>query len=353
MSSYLYIGTDAGHLFTANLGYASDFVDQRKKALTESGLKVLKQEKGSWREVASAFSDRTVECIAFRGDDPSSLYVCVRHQGVFYSKEGSPWKILLEADVWAVAVSPHDPAVMYAGVEPASIFRSTDAGHTWKELAAVGQLPSAPTWTFPVPPHIPRVRTLSVDPQEPMTIYAGVEVGGVIRSRDGGESWEELNQGIDPDIHHLALHTQQPGLIYAATGDGFYRSENGGASWQRAHRGLEASYTVPLAFCSGTRALVVVGAATDDPTFWDRPEGAQAALYRSIQQGQNWEKLSRGLPASFNAMLRSVTINPARPDSVYAGTDDGELFASEDEGDSWHLIAKGLPPIRTLKVATV
>jgi len=328
MSSYLYIGT-------------------------ESGLKILKQGEGSCKEAAAALADKTVECIAFREDDPSSLYVGVRHQGVFYREEGDRWNRLLEADVWSLAISPHDHAVMYAGVEPAGVFRSTDAGHTWEELAAVRQLPSAPTWSFPVHPHVAHVRTLSVDPKDSRTIYAGVEVGGVIRSRDGGESWEEMNQGIDIDVHNIALHTQEPGLIYATTGDGFYRSENGGASWQRAHRGLEASYTVPLAFCSDTRDLLFVGAATDDPTFWDRPEGAQAALYRSIQQGQNWEKLSQGLPITFNAMLRSVTINPARPDSVYAGTDDGELFASEDGGDSWHLIAKGLPPIRTLKVVPV
>ncbi|MEE9323957.1 MAG: exo-alpha-sialidase, partial [Dehalococcoidia bacterium] len=84
-----------------------------------------------------------------------------------------------------------------------------------------------------------------------------------------------------------------------------------------------------------------------------RPEGAQAALYRSIQQGQNWEKLSRGLPGSFHAMVRSMAIDPVRSDSVYAGTDDGELFASEDGGDSWYLINKGLSAIRTLKVVPV
>lgn len=320
---------------------------------TEYGLKILKQGEGSCKEAAAALADKTVECIAFREDDPSSLYVGVRHQGVFYREEGDRWNRLLEADVWSLEISPHDPAVMYAGVEPAGVFRSTDAGHTWEELAAVGQLPSAPTWSFPVPPHVAHVRTLSVDPKDSRTIYAGVEVGGVIRSRDGGESWEELNQGLDIDVHNIALHAQRPGLIYATTGGGFYRSEDGAASWQRSHQGLKASYTVPLAFSSGMPELVFVGAATDDPTFWDRPEGAQAALYRSFQRGQDWEKLSRGLPASFHAMVRSMAINPVQPDSVYAGTDDGELFASEDEGDSWHLIAKGLPPIRTLKVVPV
>src|SRR5207244_681746 len=126
----------------------------------------------------------------------------------------------------ACAIAPD--GTLYVGIEPAMLFRSADGGTTWTRLAAIDALPTRASWYFPPPPHQPHVRSIDFLPHAARSVLAGVEVGGVLLSPDGGVSWREMNDGVHVDVHTVRPDPGQPGRLIAVTGDGVYRSEDDG-----------------------------------------------------------------------------------------------------------------------------
>ncbi|MCL6510888.1 MAG: hypothetical protein K6U78_09385, partial [Anaerolineae bacterium] len=187
------------------------------------------------------------------------------------------------------------------------------------------------------PPHEPHVRTLVAHPSEPDTLYAGVEVGGVLRTRDGGETWEELNEGIYIDVHTLAVSRAVPERMYACTGTGFYRSTDGGQRWVRSMEGLARRYTVGLTVMPGDTDIVVAAAGTGPP-------GVNGEVFVSRDSGATWQPAGDGLPAP----MTRVPALAAAECRLYAGLDTGALYRSEDAGRTWQRLGDVGAPILTI-----
>ena len=317
---------------------------------TESGIQVMKKENGAWAQSAESLDGKWVQKLEI--DSSGRMYAGVTKDGVYWADSPSgAWTQGLEGDIRGLGVSPHQSGTVFAGTEPAAVFRSRDRGESWVELKAVKELPSYPTWSFPAPPFISHVRTFDFVADEPDTVFAGVEVGGLIRSGDGGETWESYGQGIYEDIHYILSHPRDSKVMYSTTGDGFYRSMDGARNWEHLQDGMDNPYTHPIILDSQDPNLLYIGAAADNPTTFGGPGGALARIYRSRDAGSTWERLGNGLPDRLHAMVRGLVADPVTPGAVYAGTTDGELFASEDAGDSWEQIASGLPAVWVIRVS--
>ncbi len=226
-------------------------------------------------------------------------------------------------DVWAIATAPDAPGELFIGTSRARLLHSLDHGRTFRECAEFLKLPGRERWTFPPPPHIPHVRTIVFDPHDPMTIYVGVEEGGIARSRDRGASFELLNSGLCEDVHCIAVDPRDRSRLYATTGAGFYTSSNGGGSWTRVKRGFYRSYAVPLFVAAGESSRVYTAAAASPPPFWSTgPAGADAVMFRSLDAGQSFEALGdevlpeRGMAMRFKA-------DPENSGGFFAVTTDG------------------------------
>jgi hypothetical protein len=299
-------------------------------------------------------NDRHIE----REEGPSTVaFLSHAHQGAMaLTQEGalwrrtgaSAWELVhrrpVEEDVWAFAADPRLAGRLYLGVSPALLYWSDDGGVNWRACETIRRIPGYESWTFPPPPHIPHVRSVAYDPRVVGAVYIGVEEGGIYRSADRGETWESLNEGLYWDVH-----TVTPGgdgaRLYATTGRGFYRSDDGGGRWRHLMAGLDRRYTVPLVASRRQPARLYTAAAATPPPGWR--QGANAALYRSDDGGEHWVRLEQGLPRHFDVMVRQIAVDDAGTVYIAAGR---ELFASEDEGDSWQAVGADLPMVQALAV---
>ena len=159
--------------------------------------------------VKLTLEERGAQCLAVDPNDPDTVYIGTSDEGLFRSSDGGrSWNRLAGVShprVTAIAISPVDGA-LYAGTEPSSLFVSRDRGGSWRELEGLKSLPSASTWSFPPRPWTSHVRSLALSPEDPNLIVAGIELGGVVRSTDGGESWQDQRPGAYADCHALATH---------------------------------------------------------------------------------------------------------------------------------------------------
>ena len=163
--------------------------------------------------VELTLDERGARCLAVDPKDPDTVYVGTSDEGLFKSSDGGrSWETLsgvAHPRVTSVAVSPIDGA-LYAGTEPSSLFVSRDGGGSWLELERLKKLPSAPTWSFPPRPWTSHVRSIALSFEDPNLIVAGIELGGVVRSEDGGESWQDQRPGAYADCHTLVGRYRAP-----------------------------------------------------------------------------------------------------------------------------------------------
>jgi photosystem II stability/assembly factor-like uncharacterized protein len=288
---------------------------------------------------------------------PTVKFLTCAHEGVLaLTQEGALWgrtrehawqlvnKRPVAEDIWAFAADSRVAGRLYLGVSPALLYWSDDGGASWRACEAIRRIPGYEDWTFPPPPHIPHVRSIAPDPQVVGAVYIGVEEGGIYRSGDGGDTWESLNEGLYWDIHTVTPAPHGTRLC-ATTGRGFYRSDDGGCHWQPLMTGLDRHYTVPLVASRQRPERLYTAAAATPPPGWR--QGANAALYRSDDSGEHWMHLEQGLPPQFDAMVRQIAVDEAG--NVYAAAGK-ELFASQDDGESWQRVAGDLPMIQALTV---
>jgi hypothetical protein len=267
---------------------------------------------------------------------------------------GATWRQVGEGafrspQIMAVAVSSAERAgeqgVIYTGTEPSALYRSEDGGQTWHELTELLTLPSAPTWSFPPRPYLSHVRAIGLDPNLAGRLYVAIEAGALVRSVDGGRTWEDRRPGGPFDTHTLGLPSQLPGRIYSAAGDGFMRpgegfvqSRDAGDTWERPGVGLEHHYLWGLAVDSGDPETLIVSAA-HSPNQAHNPTAAESAIYRRIG-GSAWQRVQEGLPAERGMLGSVLAANPAEPGVFYAANNLG-LYRSADAGSSWERL--GIP----------
>jgi photosystem II stability/assembly factor-like uncharacterized protein len=241
---------------------------------------------------------------------------------------------------------------LYAGTQPAHLFYSDDLGQNWSELAGLRQVPGVEKWTFPGPPHQAHVKSLAFDPRRPDNIYAAVEVGGFLKSADGGKSWTTIS-GLNPDAHRVWAPASDPGKVYlvmpttnGAPADiaGVCVSQDGGESWASlTPRDFRIGYVDPLIVHPRNGKLMFTAGAKTGPGTWRKLHTADARIARSRDGGQSWEILNEGLPEHLRANVEGMSMDVWDGGyALFAGTTDGDVFYSDDEGEHWQRIVQGI-----------
>jgi len=239
-----------------------------------------------------------------------------------------------------------DEVRLYAGSDPAHIYVSTNLGESWTELPSLRDVPGVEKWTFPAPPHFGHVKNIEFDPRDPDTIYAAVEVGGAFKSTDAGKTWSQMH-GVYEDVHRMMISPSHPDQLYMTTGHDLYQSTDAGESWEimplPEHR---IGYPDALILLPDQPDLMFTAGGRYNPGQWRTNPDADATIARSRDAGRTWDFLTNGLPSYMKANIEAMTVNTYPGGfSLFAATTDGDVFASEDGGDSWATIAQQLPPI--------
>lgn len=291
----------------------------------------------SFRRVCDGmFVECHVRALAVHPTNDATLFLGTE-QGLFVSNDGAEnWRQVKSPldgrQIWSLLISPHDANLMLAGTCPSRLFRSEDGGKTWREARA--DLVRACPRIMGA-----RVTTLAAHPSEAQTLYAGIEIGGVQRSLDGGLTWEPLGSGLSSlDIHDLLI---QPGQLLASTNNDVNRSTDGGRTW--APLGLPDKLSLPY-----FRALRALPGRPD----WmllgngDRPPGWTGTIARSTDAGATWQEAE--FPGRSNSTIWNFACHQADADLVYASSVSGQVYRSTDAGASWQKLATEFGEIRAL-----
>jgi len=293
---------------------------------TRDGLVRLDGTGSSW-VIVTLLEGKAVRCVAAgRG----RLLVGTRDGALLSTDDGSSWRrvSLPETDVYSVAIGAAD-GTLYAGTEPSRLFRSAD-GERWDELEALQSIPSRDQWSYPPRPWTSHVRWISPDPHRSERLLVGIELGGLMYSDDGGETFTDHRQGAERDVHALAWHPRVEGRSYEAAGGGATWSRDGGLTWEAAESGREHRYCWALAVDPDEPDRWYVSAA-HGPRQAHGAGAARAGVYRWEGAGP-WERIERGLPRPLDSMPYALVSTTA---GLFAGLADGGIFSSADHGDSW------------------
>lgn len=299
-------------------------------ATTAAGLRRAAGGSGIW-SVTEVAPGRNVRCLATDPNQPLIVFAGTT-RGVLRSSDGGlVWTDagLPGVAVRALAVSRARPGRVIAGAKPAGVFLSDDGGLNWSELKAFRRIPSRRFWFSPAElPLTAYVQALALSPTDPDLVVAGIEAGAVVRSTDGGRTWEGHRQGAMRDCHCLTAHATAGEWFYEGGYGGGAFSRDGGANWVRLP-GLDRKYGWAVAADPSDPELQYVSAS---PGVRAHSAHADAAIFRS--RGGRWERLAGGLPDPLEAMPYALLTGPG-PSEVVAGLSNGEVWVSQDAGDSW------------------
>jgi photosystem II stability/assembly factor-like uncharacterized protein len=208
-------------------------------------------------------------------------------------------------------------------------------------------VPTVEKWYFPGPPHIAHAKHVSFDPRDEKTVYVSIEVGGLLRSRDGGDTFEDI-PGMFEDVHRLLINPADPNKWYVSGGEGLWLSDDAGATWENTTDGEHeiGGYPDQLVYHPGKPELMFVAAAKDTPNKWQQTHNAGARIARSTDAGRTWQVLTSGLPDRMQGNVEAMCLEAVGAAcSVFAATTSGEVFVSDDAGESWSLAVGDLAPI--------
>jgi photosystem II stability/assembly factor-like uncharacterized protein len=287
-----------------------------------------------------------VRAIAVHPEQPETVFAGTQ-EGPYRSADGGDtWERLEfpgpERAVWSFAFHPGDARVMYCGTAPGALFRSQDGGDHWRRLPTdLGG--DVVRMDFPT-----RTIAMAVDPAHSDHLYVALEVGGVIRSLDGGDTWQAINNGLAPhvallDLHGLQVSAAQPDTVFISVRAGLLRSHDRGDSWEKIDIGKFA----PITYCRDLRV------APSDPrtlfvSLGQAARSAEGALYRSHDLGGSWERVDHGFTPQSTMM--AVALTARQPTCVYCCTRDGEVFGTHNDGATWHAfpLPAGTQEVRAL-----
>jgi hypothetical protein len=279
----------------------------------------------------------------------------------WYDGTPHPWEF---KRVWHVEPSLSDPDTVYAGVEDAAFFRSTDAGATWHELKGLREHGSGAHWQPGAGGLC--LHTIVLDPTDAKRIVIAISAAGAFRTDDGGATWKAINQGLrsegipDPNaevghcVHHIARHPARPGVLFMQKHWDIMRSDDAGDSWREVSGNLPTDF----GFCIDVHAhepetIYVVPIKSDSEHF---PLDGKLRVYRSRSGGHDWEPLGKGLPEKdcyVNVLRDAMAVDTLDRCGVYFGTTGGQVYGSADAGDTWAPIVRDLPPVLSVEVQTL
>ncbi len=279
----------------------------------------------------------------------------------WYDGTPHPWEF---ARVWHLEPSLTDPDTVYAGVEDAALFRSTDGGQEWQELAALREHPSGPSWQPGAGGMC--LHTILLDPSDADRMFVAISAAGSFRTDDAGKTWQPINRGLlsdgipDPDaevghcVHRLAMHPTRPNVLFMQKHWDVMRSDDAGDSWHEISGDLPTDFGFAIdVHAHEPDTVYVVPIKSDSEHF---PPDGKLRVYRSRAGGNEWEPLTKGLPQSdcyVNVLRDAMAVDSLDSCGVYFGTTGGQVYASADAGDSWAPIVRDLPPVLSVEVQTL
>jgi len=289
-----------------------------------------------------------------------------RYDGVpgthqWYDGTPHPWEF---ARVWHLEPSLTDPDTVYAGVEDAALFRSTDAGASWQELPGLRGHGSGPDWQPGAGGMC--LHTIVLDPRGPDRMYVAISAAGAFRTDDAGQTWRPINKGLtsegipDPDaevghcVHNMAMHPARPDVLFMQKHWDVMRSDDAGESWHEISGDLPTDFGFPIGVHAHEPETVYVVPITSDSLHYP-PEG-KLRVYRSRTGGNAWEPLTSGLPQNdcyVNVLRDALAVDSLDECGIYFGTTGGQVYASADAGNTWAPIVRDLPAVLSVEVQTL
>jgi photosystem II stability/assembly factor-like uncharacterized protein len=280
---------------------------------------------------------------------------------LWYDGTPRPWEF---KRVWHLEPSLDDPDTVYAGVEDAALFRSSDGGQNWQELPGLRSHKSGPFWQPGAGGMC--LHTIVLDPATSGRMFAAISAAGVFRSDDSGETWRPANHGLqsgqipDPDaevghcVHRIAMHPERPDVLFMQKHWDVMRSDDAGESWQEISGDLPTDFGFAIDVHSHQPDTVYVVPIKSDSEHF--PLDGKLRVYRSRTGGNEWEALTDGLPQRdcyVNVLRDAMAVDTLDSCGVYFGTTGGQVYASKDAGDSWAPVVRDLPAVLSVEVQTL
>ena len=266
--------------------------------------------------------------------------------------------------VWHLEPSLTDRDTVYAGVEDAALFRTTDGGLTWHELAGLRRHESGSAWAPGAGGLC--LHTIVLDPTNANRIFVAISAAGAFRSDDGGQNWRPINRGLRSEgipnptaevghcVHRIARHPSRPDVFFMQKHWDVMRSDDGGESWREVSGNLPTDFGFVIdVHAHEPETIYVVPIKSDSEHY---PPDGKLRVYRSRTGGEEWEALTNGLPQRdcyVNVLRDAMSVDTLDPCGVYFGTSGGQVYASADAGDTWTPIVRDLPPVVSVEVQTL
>ena len=279
----------------------------------------------------------------------------------WYDGTPHPWEF---ARVWHLEPSLHEADTVWAGVEDAALFRSTDCGKSWSEVSGLRRHGSGPHWQPGAGGLC--LHTIVEDPVDPKRMFVAISSAGAFRTDDAGASWRPINRGLvseqipDPTaevghcVHRIAMHPSRPNVLFMQKHWDVMRSDDAGDSWHEVSGDLPSDFGFPIEVHAHEPDTIYVVPITSDSQHF--PPDGKLRVYRSRTGGNEWEALTKGLPQQHcyvNVLRDAMAVDALEPGGVYFGTTGGQVYASPDGGDAWQPIAEHLPPVLSVEVQTL
>jgi photosystem II stability/assembly factor-like uncharacterized protein len=279
----------------------------------------------------------------------------------WYDGTQRPWEF---KRVWHLEPSLDDPETVYAGVEDAALFRTTDGGGTWHELPGLRGHESGPRWQPGAGGMC--LHTILLDPRNGERMYVAISAAGAFRTDDGGTTWRPINRGLksqyipEPEaeighcVHRIVLHPSRPQVLFMQKHWDVMRSDDAGDTWREVSGNLPSDFGFPICVHANDPETVYVVPIKSDSEHYP-PEG-KLRVYRSRTGGDEWQPLTRGLPQQdcyVNVLRDAMAVDDLDPCGVYFGTTGGQVYGSADGGDSWTPIVHDLPAVLSVEVQTL
>jgi photosystem II stability/assembly factor-like uncharacterized protein len=308
--------------------------------------------------------------VVHRSDDGGTSWATVSNEFLYDGPTGThswydgtphPWDF---KRVWHFEPSLTDPNTVYAGVEDAAIFRSTDAGQSWQELPGLRTHGTSADWNPGAGGLC--LHTILIDPTNPDRLFIAISAAGAFRTDDGGLSWKPINRGLRSDylpdgeaevghcVHRIALHPSRPETLFMQKHWDVMRSDNAGDSWYEISGNLPSDFGFVVDVHAHEPETVYVVPIKSDSEHYP-PEG-KLRVYRSRTGGNEWEALTNGLPQRdcyVDVLRDAMAVDQLDDCGIYFGTTGGQVYASADAGDSWQSIVHDLPAVLSVEVQTL